>query len=358
MQVKSPAKIKILIVDDSLTSQKLYRHIIAADSRFEIVFVASNGREAIEYVALHKPDVVSMDINMPLMDGLEATRHIMQTNPVPIVIVSSLYEQSKLEMAMEVLEAGAVSILPKPFGPGHPEHVRTAQKYLMMLKSMAEIKVVRRRPYLIHKNDKGNAENITKHSDASLPDAEYRLLVIGASAGGPESLKTILNMLHTGFPLPIMIVQHIDKHFAESYRLWLQSYSSIPILLATDDQLLLPGHVYLAPGDKHLIVKSEGLAGLSNEAPVKGHRPSVGYLFSSACRIYGNKVIAVILSGMGNDGAQELKMLKDIGALTIGQNEASCLVYGMPGAAARLGALTRTLAPKDMAQLFLYLLKY
>jgi len=339
-------------VDDCQVSQKLHQHVIGSDNQFEIIGIASNGREAIELSRTHKPHVISMDLNMPVMDGMEATRQIMRTNPVPIVVVSSLYDPDKLELAMEVLEAGAVITMPKPFGPGHPEHERTAKKYRMMLKSMAEVRVIRRRPHLFNK--KSSIENSPVTINPTQQETDYRVVLIGASAGGPESTKTILSALNEDFPLPIMIVQHIDRNFTESYRSWLQSHSNVPLLTAADDQPLLPGHAYLAPADKHLIVKSEGLAGLSNDPPVRGgQRPSVARLFKSAGEIYGKKVIAVILSGMGKDGVAEMKMLRDMGAYTIAQDENSSLVYGMPGEAVRIGAAENTYTPEEMVKLII-----
>ncbi len=349
MKEKVHQKIKVLIVDDSPVSQRIYRRIIAADSRLEIVAVVSNGREAVNYLSENKPDVVSMDLNMPHMDGIEATRHIMQHNPVPIVVSSSLYDPGQQEMAMEVLEAGAAGIMPKPPGPGHPDHDRAAKHYLRLLRSISEIKVIRRRPHL--KNNTLHPVSVAdeKNIPGDLKHKDYRVLLIGASAGGPEGVKAILAGLKPGFPLPVMIVQHIDWHFTEGYRLWLQSYTKIPVLAAGNNQALMPGHAVLAAGNKHLVIKSEGIAGFSDEPAHRGHRPSVRHLFKSAAEIYGNKAIAVLLSGMGTDGAEELKLLKDAGALTFAQNKETSLVFGMPGEAVRLGAATMVMSPENIS---------
>lgn len=355
MQQKTNPKVSVLIVDDSSVSQKLYKHILAEDETFEIIGCAYNGREAISFLEKQKPDVVSMDINMPVMDGIAATREIMQTYPVPIVVSSSLYDPSQQEMAMEVLEAGAVSIIPKPSGPGHVTYARDANRYRRMLKSMAEVKVVRRK-YLGNKKT-GPAEKI-QHSDAaSYRHSNYTLIVIGASAGGPEGVKTILSALNTEFPLPVLVVQHIDQHFTEGYRLWLQSYTSAHVVLAGHDQILLPGHVYIAPGSKHMILKKEGLATLDDKPAFNGHKPSVNHLFESAAEVYKNKTIAVLLSGMGVDGAFALKKLKDSGAYTFAQDKASCLVFGMPGEAVKLHAAIQILSPVEIANQIVHLFK-
>lgn len=341
-------KIRVLIVDDSIVSQQLFKGLLHSDNRFELVGIAENGLEAIEYVARFNPDVVSMDINMPKMNGIEATRTIMQQHPVPILIVSGLYNASMAEMAIEVLNAGAASIMPKPNGPGHPRFAQTAKQYLNLLKSMSEIKVVRRK----HHNAKSGSEVDTyaKQDEATYAQLknDYKIVLIGASAGGPEALKIILSNISQHIPVPVLIVQHIDAHFAEGYCKWLQSFSQIPVQMAEMNQELMPGVAYLAPGDKHLIVKSKGVANLSDDAPLKGLRPSIAHLFSSAARFYNNKIVGILLSGMGADGAEELKELKNLGALTLIQDQASCLVYGMPGAAASIDAAVKILPPHEI----------
>ena len=358
-------KIKVLVVDDSVVSQRFYRYIIEGDSRFDLVHVASNGLEAIDAVVGYKPDVVSMDLNMPLMDGIKATRRIMESNPTPILVVSSLYNPSEQEMAIEVLGAGAVAIISKPHGPGHSRYSHDVRYYLSMLKSMSEVKVVRRRPKY---HDKGVSlhtergverphEGLQAHVPSCLNPDDYQVLLIGASAGGPEGIKNMLMELTPAFPLPILIVQHIDPHFTDAYRLWLDSYSRIPVLLCGNNESLIPGRAYLAPGDKHMIIKEPGFATLSNAPAERGHRPSVGQLFRSAGMIYRGKVIAVMLSGMGADGAPEMKYLRDLGALTFAQDKASCLVNGMPGEAVKLGGVCYLLPPSDIARYIINLLK-
>ncbi len=353
MEIGPAKKIRVLIVDDSHVSQKFFNKLLSDDGNFELVGLASNGRQAIEAVVQYKPDVVSMDINMPVMDGVEATRHIMQTNPVPIVIVSSLYNASEQEMAVRVLEAGAVSIMPKPHGPGHPRHLFSSRQYLNMLRAMAEVKVVTRRNHLKHDKSHTNPSQ-TDQNNLILPQSavnkSYDVVVIGASAGGPEAIKTIISSITPDFSLPILIVQHIDSAFAEAYASWLQSHTQLSVTLAGKNQPLLAGHVYLSPGDKHLIISSEGKATINDSPPVRGHRPSVAKLFHSAAEVYHKNVIAIILSGMGIDGVEELIHLKNIGALTLAQNEASCLVYGMPGEAVKRGAATGVMPPLDIAR--------
>ncbi len=340
-------KIKVLIVEDTLVAQKLLKGIITGDDRFELVGLAENGKIAIEMVKKYGPDVVSMDILMPVMDGVEACRRIMRECPVPVVIVSSFYQASEIETAMKVLEAGAVTILPKPFGPGHSKHLQTTRHYLNTLKSMAEIKVIRRN---------GNTPEPIKLKPAIvLPNVSektirknYKVLAIGASAGGPEGIKTILSGLDEKFPLPVFIVQHIDSHFSKGFAEWLNTYSKLPVSIAINNEKITAGHVYLPPGDHHLIVKDSNCIVISKEDAVKGLRPSVDLLFKSIGQVYGKNALVVLLSGMGKDGAAELKKLYDMGAYTMVQDEASSLVFGMPGEAVKLGGVSKLLSPENI----------
>lgn len=347
----SGKKIRVLIVDDSLIGRKLLGGILAGDSNFEVVAFAENGKLAYEKVLHYKPDVVSMDINMPVMDGIEATRHIMSHYPVPVVIVSSIYRDMEIEMAIQELEAGAVTILPKPYGPGHPDFFKYAQKYKNTLKLMSEIKVVRRN--FTHTNSTTQTNALSEEIDNTSPnlssfDKKAKVLAIGASAGGPEGLRTILSKINPAFPLPILLVQHIDPNFADGFATWLNSFSTINVKIAVQGEKISPGNVYVPPGNKHMKVDNEGNILLTSEKTFSLNRPSIDALFSSIADVYKKNVIAVLLSGMGKDGARELKRLRDAGAYTFAQDEESSLVYGMPGEAVKLGAVCRVLSPEGI----------
>ena len=332
-------KINVLIVEDSLTAQNLLKGILASDPAFNVLGVASNGLEAIEAVARLSPDVVSMDIYMPVMDGLEATRRIMQKTPVPIVIVSSYYQPSDLALSFSILKAGALTIMHRPVGPMHPDYPQSGRSYLNTLKMMAGIKVIAQpskqvsQPAIIH------SEPIESEPIIFNGTEKRAIVAIGASAGGPLALQTILSQIPSNFSLPILIVQHIDANFATGFCDWLNLSSGIPVQIASHGEKLLPGHAYLPPGDAHLGVAEEGIISVSYDPPESNLRPSVNYLFRSVVRAYGGKSIAVLLSGMGIDGAKELKRLKEAGALTIAQDKSSSLVHGMPGEAIRQGAV-------------------
>ncbi|MFA6334898.1 MAG: chemotaxis-specific protein-glutamate methyltransferase CheB [Bacteroidales bacterium] len=341
-------KIKVLIVEDSLVSQKLLKGILDSDPVIEVVAIAQNGIEAIDCVNRFKPDVVSMDINMPVMNGIEATRKIMSTNPVPIVIVSSIYNSVEIEAAIKELEAGAVIVLPKPFGPGHPEFAKSSIRYRSTLKLMSGVKVEKRAVSLQSRLESKQTDNINAGKKESIICNKPNIVAIGASAGGPEALKTILMKLNKDFPLPILIVQHIDKSFSEGFANWLNFYSKIPVKIAENGEKIRYGNVYISPGGTNMSVNRGGVILLSNENENSLHKPSINLLFKSAGSVYGSGVIALLLSGMGNDGATELKNLKNMGACTFVQDEKTSLVYGMPGEAVKLDAACRILTPDDM----------
>ena len=348
--------INVLIVEDSPTVQHLLRGIVAEDPAFGVVEVVDNGAKALEYVARVRPDVISMDINMPVMDGLEATKQIMAKFPVPIVIVSSHIVSADVELSFKMLKAGALAVLPKPVGPLHSDFIKTARNYRNTLKLVAGIKVSlpTRQGSPISKilvsESPADTDQLQKEKD------RFKILAIGGSAGGPIGLQTILNALPSGFPVPVMIVQHIDPNFASGFCDWLNQTSSIPIKIAVDGEKLVAGHAYLPPGDKHLGVHREGVVKVGSDLPERNLRPSVDYLFRSIGNSYKGNAIAVILSGMGTDGAKELKKLRESGVFTMAQDKASSLVHGMPGEAIRIGAATVIANPEDIANELIKLL--
>jgi len=356
--------IDVLIVDDTLVGQGLLRGILSEDPAFRVVGIAQNGRQAVEMVQSLKPHVVSMDIYMPVMDGVEATKKIMQTTPVPIVIVSSFYNSSEVQMSFNILKAGALTILPRPFGPGHPQYLQTARTYRNTLKMMAVVKVgLHKAPKPLPSGRSAPVNSAEAGIKPSPPPSKPqtvvitnkiamkpgRVIAIGASAGGPQAIQAILSGLDVSLPVPVMIVQHIDSHFAEGFRDWLQSNSKLPVHTAVHGQVMQPGHAYLAPGDRHLGVLQPGVAAVSDEPAEKGLRPAVSYLFRKVQEVYLSEAVAILLSGMGTDGASELKLLYDAGAFTIAQDSESSLVHGMPGEAIRQGGVSLISNPESIS---------
>lgn len=338
--------IKVLIVEDSPVTRLLLKHILGSDPDIRIVGVAENGVEAVTFIQKQKPDVITMDIHMPKMNGLVATRTIMETTPIPIVIVTASYQREDVEKSFLAMEAGAVAIVEKPFGEGHLNYHETAKELVQTVKLMSEVKMVRRLPRT-RSSHAGNTtvpfvktEQIPRHA---------KLIVMGASTGGPPVLQTILSGLKGGFPVPVLVVQHIAKGFLGGMVEWLGQTSALPVHTAFHGVQLQPGHVYFAPDDFHLGVENGGRVVLSKAEPENGIRPSVSYLFRSAIRAFGENIAGVLLTGMGKDGAEELLLMKERGAVTIAQDRESSVVYGMPGEAVKLGAATYVLPPDKIA---------
>jgi two-component system chemotaxis response regulator CheB len=355
-------KIRVLIAEDSTVNQKLLAGILAEDPEFEVIGIVNNGSEAVDFVSANMPDVVSMDLNMPVLDGYAATRLIMKRSPVPIVIVSSFFKASEAGMMLKVLEVGALTILPKPNGPGHPDYRQTARSYRNTLRVMSEVevRVITRLSDSLHKSKTGAPHKPAPAGPAVVYPAtpgRYKVIAVGASAGGPQVIQFILQSLPSTTPVPVLIVQHIDANFSDGYCDWLSSTSNLPVHRAVHGERMLPGHVYLPPGDRHLGVLNPGFVALSSEPPERGLRPAVSILFRDVLKFYGKNSICIILSGMGADGAAELKLLHDNGAYTIAQDAQSSVVHGMPGEAIRMGGATAVLAPKDIVTEILHLLQ-
>jgi two-component system chemotaxis response regulator CheB len=347
--------IKVLVVDDSPVAQALLIHILSSDPDIKVISVANNGEEALDYTRTHQPDVITMDIHMPKMNGFEATRKIMETHPVPIIILSASVDPVDVKHTFLAIEAGAVAVLEKPPGTCHPDFENMARVLLQTVKSMSEVKVVRRWARLrttgfavTHPNPQVAVKNKT------MP---IKCVAIGASTGGPPALQTILSGLDRNFPAPILVVQHITKGFLQGMVDWLNSSTSLTVSIAAQGTYPLPGHVYFAPDDFHMGVEKNGHIFLGKEKPEWGLRPAVSYLFRSVVKAFGPNAAGVLLSGMGKDGAIELKLMKENGALTIAQDKASSVVHGMPGQAIKIGAASYVLPPDDIAATLLRLAK-
>lgn len=331
--------VKVLIVDDSASVRMFLQELLAADPGIEVIGTAADGDEAVEAVARLNPDVVTMDIYMPRMNGLIATRRIMETHPVPIVVVSGDLDAEEVASTFHALEAGAVTALPRPQGAGHPDHEREAGAFIQTVKLMAEVKVVKRWP----RRDKPGSVLLPRQA---MGPARLKAVAIGASTGGPMVIQTILAGLRSDFPVPILIVQHMAIGFIEGFAEWLNLTSALPVHIAGNGEQLLPGHAYVAPDGFHMVVTEDGTSiELKSTPPENGLRPSVSALFRSMIKAFGAQAVGVLLSGMGSDGARELKRLKEAGAVTIVQDRESSVIHGMPGEALKLEAATHTLPP-------------
>jgi len=344
--------IRVLICEDSPTSRALMIHILNSDPEMRVVGTVNNGEAAISAVIDKKPNIVMMDVHMPKMDGFEATRRIMNTSPLPIIIVSSTLNDQAIG-TFNALEAGALAFIQHPPAIDHPDHLSVVKDLLLMIRLMSEIKVVRR---WVNRDQLTSTQRIEKSTDIKLAQDEVKLIAIGASTGGPIVLQSILSAIAPDLTCPVLIVQHIAPGFVEGLAELLGS-CGLPIHIATDAELMLPGHVYIAPEDWHMGIDRKGKIKLDNSVSEHGMRPSVSHLFRSVANVAGSSAIGILLTGMGRDGAEELKLMRDQGALTIAQDEQSSVVYGMPGEASRLDAADHVLPPSSIATMLNQLFK-
>src|SRR3989338_5206299 len=294
--------INVLIVDDSAVVRQHLKDVLESDKDIRVMGTAKDGEEAVRFVQEKKPDVITMDINMPNMNGFEATRKIMETNPVPIVIVTASYDRTDVEKSFHSMEAGALAIIEKPFGEGHPHSKETQNDLVQTVKLMSEVKVVRRwkRERRLDDIDKTVPDKGLKRRDKKI-----KIVAIGASTGGPPIIQTILSGLKKGYPAPILVVQHISKGFLEGLVEWLRQSTVLTV------------HIYFARDDYHLGVDEDGRLRFNREEIENGIRPSVSYMFRSIMNSFDGEAVGILLTGMGKDGAMEMKMMKDNGAVTI-----------------------------------------
>jgi two-component system chemotaxis response regulator CheB len=337
--------IKVLVVEDSALVREFLVHVLSSDPEIKVIGTAHNGEDALEALKASRPDVITMDIHMPKMDGFEATRRIMETFPTPIVIVTGSTDPREVGTTFRAVEAGALAVVPRPAGLEHPDFEATAKELIQTVKLMSEVKVIRRwnktwQPCLVP----APAE-ITNNGN----NREIQVVAIGASTGGPIVLQTILSQLQKDFSAPVLIVQHMASGFSQGFVEWLNQTSGLPVHLAAYGESIRPGHAYVAPDGLQMGVKVRGRIELSQEAPENGLRPSVSFLFRSVASVYGENAVGVLLTGMGKDGAQELNLMKEQGAVTLVQDQESSVVHGMPGEAIRLDAAIYVLSPGKIA---------
>lgn len=332
--------IRVLIAEDSEVIAFLLTAIIQTAPDLEVIGRAKTGQEAIDMAEALNPDLITMDIRMPIMDGLTAIAQIMASKPKPIVVISSNVDD-ELQISFTAIDHGALAVLEKPCGFNDPEFESIQNQIVNTIRAMAEVKLVKRR--------------IPPQIDAYFAPARpthYELVVIGCSTGGPQALKQILSALPEDFPLPIVVAQHISTGFVEGMANWLNDCTPLTVKTASVNESLLKGTVYLAPDNCHCMV-NKTVSGyevdLSRTDMINGFRPSVTALFNSAATMCPKQTIGIILSGMGNDGADGMLAMFEQKCLTIAQDQASSIVFGMPAAAIALNAVSRTLPLEEIA---------
>jgi two-component system, chemotaxis family, protein-glutamate methylesterase/glutaminase len=343
--------IKVLVADDSPVARQHLVHILESDPEIRVTGTANDGAEVVEAALLKTPDVITMDIVMPKMDGMEATKKIMETHPVPIVIVSGNWTPKDAEITFRALEAGALALVEKPEGPGHPDFERTSGEFLRTVKLMSEVKVVRHWP------GKKKPAQPVREIKKDPRSGKINIVAIGASTGGPLVLQNILSKLPQEFGAPILIVQHIAYGFIQGMIEWLSETSRLRLLIGRKGERPLPGHAYFAPDGYNMGVDKRGLISLVDADAEGSRRQSVSYLFRTVAEVYGRNASGILLTGMGRDGAAELKAMKEMGAMTIIQDRASSVVFGMPGAALELGAAELVLSPEEIAATLSYVVQ-
>lgn len=347
--------LRILIVEDSSVVAMLLKAIFQQEQDMQVVGHAKNGREGVQMAQDLKPDVITMDIRMLVMDGFEATRMIMADNPTPIVVVSSSVDDAELRITFRAIEEGALAVMEKPRGFTHPDFEEIRRDLVDTVRAMAGVKLFRRK-------------KVARTQDAVIPQGVvsperwarqrakgYELLAIGCSTGGPQVLQRIFSRLPADFPVPIVVTQHISKGFVGGLVSWLAGNTLLKVKLAVRDEVLKAGVVYFAPDDHHLLV-TRGASGLMvdlNQAPLcNGFRPSASVMFRAVAETCRGRAVGALLTGMGVDGADGLLTLRQAGSHTVVQDEISAVVYGMPGAAIALDAVDQKVDADKMAAYF------
>jgi two-component system, chemotaxis family, protein-glutamate methylesterase/glutaminase len=321
--------IRAVVADDSPTARQLLRAILEHDGDISVIAEARDGIEAMELVEQHRPDLVIMDVHMPNADGLEATKEIMMRAPTPILIVSAV-TQRDVDLSLSATQAGALMAVAKPESPTSPRFEESAEQLLSMARAMSQVKVVRR----WSASDAAPRVMTSRRKPREAPE----IVAMAASTGGPAACRRVLMDLPRNFPAPILVVQHIARDFAAGFAEWLGGSCVLRVQLARDGEPLVPGTVYVAPDDAHLGVKKNRVA-LSRAPAIGGFRPSATHLFRSVSHAFGSRMVGVVLTGMGSDGAEGLAAAHDAGACVIAQDEASSVVYGMALEAVRRGAV-------------------
>lgn len=313
-----------------------------------VVGTARHGREALDLIPRIQPNVICTDLHMPQMNGLELTQQVMANHPCPILVISISSVGPDSTTVFQLLEAGAIDMFPKPRGGPGFDFETTAQELISKIKIVAGVYVFRRR---LHPPQ----AMVPPPSDVpqSKGHGPVRLVAIGASTGGPQALQTILSQLPSSFPVPIFCVQHIGGGFLQGLVDWLQPQTALRVMIAKPGEYPAVGSVYFAPEGAHLEMDAQGRLGTTQAPPLEGHRPSVSVTLRSVARYYGRAAIGVLLTGMGRDGAEGMRVLAEAGGFTIAEDEDSCVVFGMPRQAIELGAVRGVLPLSEIASMLL-----
>jgi two-component system chemotaxis response regulator CheB len=341
------ARIRVLVVEDSATVRRHVCDVLTTDDDIDVVGEAANGRLAIELCRELRPDLITMDMMLPVMSGLAATEHIMAHFPTPILIVSSSLNRGELFQTYQALAAGAVDVLEKPAG-GEAD-AAWERKLLSAAKLASRIRVITHPRVRLGEYGQPRQRHPAAAPAHPRTQRDYEVIAVGASTGGPGAIVEVLRALPPDFPLPVLLVLHLSEPFGAAFAEWLQSQTRHGVVHAHDGQPVssAAGRVVMGRSGHHLVVR-EGRFHLTRDPERHSCRPSVDVLFESVAREYGPRAAACVLTGMGRDGAAGLLEVRSAGGLTIAQDEATSVVYGMPGEAVRVGAVERILPLGDI----------
>lgn len=355
--------IKVLLVEDSPVATIVLKRIFDSSPEIKVVGTACNGLEALELIPKLQPEVICTDLNMALMNGLEFTKEVMSKYPLPILVISASVQADDTQNVFQLLKAGALDVFPKPIGGLASDYDRLANQLIAKIKILSGVKVFRRHQKMVHiedsnKNVKVNSELVSncQFTQENVKSPTIKVLAIGASTGGPQALHAIISKLPANFPVPVICVQHISEGFLKGLVDWLGSESKLRVKIATFGEFPQAGTVYFPPEKRHLELDSKGRFVYSGAADV-GHCPSVTVTFKSVANFYSRGAVGVLLTGMGRDGADGMLAIAKLGGLTIAQDEASSVVFGMPKEAIALGAVQHILPISAIATLLLAKLK-
>jgi two-component system chemotaxis response regulator CheB len=334
--------VRVLIVDDSAVVREVLQSLLESDPEIKVIGHATNGAEAVELTATLRPDLVTMDLMMPGMDGMEATKRIMARHPTPVLFLSAYFGGEGKYTRADAIAAGALDIMEKPTLIPDWRWRSAAGPLIKKVKSLSTVPVIAH----IHGARRLLAQDGIHLEAFAGPAAD--VVAIGASSGGPRVLEEILSNLPATFALGVLIVQHMTDGFTLSMLRWLQDKCPLPVKVAQEGDTITPRRVLFTPEAVHMVVTLGGRIHLSESDPVNGHRPSIDVLFSSVAKVYGARSAGVLLTGMGSDGAAGLLAIRQSGGVTLVQDEQTSAVFGMPRAAIELGAAQQVLPPSGL----------
>lgn len=332
--------IRVLVAEDSATVREALLAIFASASGLDVVAIAKDGAEAVAMTRELRPDIVVMDIEMPVLDGYEATRRIMVETPTPILIVSSSVNVRDAQAGLNALRAGALGLSDKPSVVDGTVAEEGRQRFLSTVRALADVKVVRRT----------HPTTASRQPQARATAAIAEIVAVAASTGGPAALARLVGELPADFPAPLLAVQHNTVGFMPTLASWLNGIGNVRVRVAERGDPLERAVLYLAPDDRHLGLDEHRRLALSSAEPIGGFRPSATFLFGSVAELYGLRALGVMLTGMGSDGVLGLKRVRDAGGRVVAQDEASSAVFGMPGAAIAAGVVDEVVGLGDMAR--------